>query len=86
MSLAFLWNIVTSPRSTIIGLVGSVSAGAALLVIFNAMGCDLTKLTMDVLAEAVAIVSAPAVAGGVMRDNKRTAGDEQHEKEGGTAV
>lgn len=82
MKLSFLWNIVTSPRSTIIGIVGSFSAGAALLFILNAMGCDVSKLTMDVLSEAAAICAAPAVAGGLMNDKGRTAGDDEHDKAG----
>ena len=84
MSMKFLWNFITSPRSTIIGVIGSFSAGAALLLILNAMGCDLSKLTMDVLSEAAAIIAAPTVVGGVIKDKKedRTAGDDEHDKAG----
>lgn len=80
--IGLLWNVVTSPRTTIIGLIGSFSAGAALLFLLNAMGCDLSKLTFDVLGEAAAICAAPAVAGGVMQDKKRTEGDDEHDKNG----
>lgn len=81
MKLGFLWNIITSPRSTIIGLVGSFSGGAALLFILNAMGCDMSKLTMDVIGEAAAIIAGPAVVGGIMKD-ERTAGDDAHDQAG----
>lgn len=86
MKVGLLWNFITSPRSTIIGIIGSCSAGAALLLILNAMGCDLSKLTLDVLSEAAALIAAPTVAGGVMRDEKRTAGDDAHAHDGGNAV
>lgn len=86
MKVGLLWNFITSPRSTIIGIIGSFSAGAALLLILNAMGCDLSKLTLDVLSEAAALIAAPTVAGGVMKDAKRTAGDDAHERDGGNAA
>lgn len=85
MNIKFLWNIVTSPRSTVIGLVGSFSAGAALLFVLNVMGCDLSKLTMDVLSEAAAMVMAPAVVGGVMKDKKDDRENEREHDQAGTA-
>lgn len=82
--MKLLWNFITSPRSTIIGLIGTFSAGSALLFILNAMGCDVSKLTLDVLSEAAAICAGPAVVGGLMKDKKdeRTDGDDAHDQAG----
>jgi uncharacterized membrane protein len=79
MSFKFLWNIVTSPRTTILGVVGTTCGGAAFLYVMNAMHCDWTQLSMAVLTEAGAMLSAPAVVGAAMKD-KPTVGDEEHEK------
>lgn len=78
-----MWNIITSPRSTILGLVGTTSGGAAFLYVMNAMQCNWQDLDMQVLTHAAAMLSAPAVIGGVMKDtHARTAGDDAHDQAG----
>ena len=85
MSFSFLWNIITNPRSTILGLVGTTSGGAAFLFIADAMHCDWTQLSTQTLSAAAAMLSAPTVIGAVMKDTKPNAGDAQNAKDGGNS-
>lgn len=92
MKIGFLYNIITSPRSTVLGLVGSTTGGAAFLYVMSAMHCDWTQLSLTVLSEAGALLAAPAVVGAAMKDSTnvagpvakevRTVGDDAHDQAG----